>query len=343
MKLDILVEIFDLLRLWRQLSVREHYPVSAEIIIAWSLLEISANLELETSRCYIWKLLVGLHTAVSADNILIDELSVPRKYRLVGKIPYKSALILLVIVLQLRVFFHAAAGISHCMHILTAYVRLLRLRVEIFPYLGRLRIHSALHVRYIGVAPVMHAALIVHQSLRISLVEKSAHGQNVLARMRLISAGPDEHARMVFVPLKHRHGSVKHCALPHRIASRRNVRLLISGINTPRSVCLKVSLVYQIYSELIAQLIPVALVWIVAGSHRVDIEALYNSDILKHLFFLERPSVHTGELMAVHTLKDDSLSIDTHYSVLHLKTSETDALRNILDKLAVLIVHGYVE
>ena len=187
MKLDILIEIFYLLRLWRKPSVCKHYPVSAEIIIARSLLEISANLELEASRCNIRKLLIGPDISVPAYDILIYQLSVPRKYRLICKIPYKAALILLIVILKLRIFFHAAAGISHCVHILTAYIRLLRPALKIFPYLVRLCIHPALHVGYIRIASVMHAALVVHQSLRISFMEKSAHCKNILARMCLIS------------------------------------------------------------------------------------------------------------------------------------------------------------
>ena len=56
---------------------------------------------------------------------------------------------------------------------------------------------------------------------------------------------------------------------------------------------LKVSLIYKIYSELIAQLIPAAPVRIMACPYSVDIKALYYPYILKKLLLLKCPSVHT--------------------------------------------------
>ena len=58
-------------------------------------------------------------------------------------------------------------------------------------------------------------------------------------------------------------------------------------------MCLKIGLIYEIYSELIAQLIPAALVRIMACPYSIDIKTLYNSYILKKFLLLKCPSVHT--------------------------------------------------
>ena len=106
---------------------------------------------------------------------------------------------------------------------------------------------------------------------------------------------------------------------------------------------LKVRLVYEVYSELVAEFVPVALIRIMTCSHRIYVEALYNPDVLEKFLLFECSSVHAGKLMAVNSLENYSLSVDTHDAVLHLKTSETDALRNVLDEFTVLVVYGNIE
>ena len=74
-------------------------------------------------------------------------------------------------------------------------------------------------------------------------------------------------------------------------------------------MALQIRLVDQIDPILIAELIPSRLVGIVAGTDRIDVVALHETDIPDHVFFRDGASSLHIELMTVNSAEHDSFPV----------------------------------
>ena len=231
-QLKVLVESLHLLRLRRNGSVRIDNPIAAEIIISRPVVKISAV------RHVIHAVLVSLHQG------------------LIHVVPDETALIHGIPVLQRGVFLHAAQGIAHGVHIFTQDKRLLRFPLKVCLHLRRLCVHAALHITGLIEFTVPEDALIVNQPGWIPLLKILRHGENIFARVRLISTGPDQDGRMVLIPLQHGLCAVHHALLPLRKASRHVPGRLTGPHLLPGAMTLQIRLVDQIDPVFITELIP---------------------------------------------------------------------------------------
>ena len=115
---------------------------------------------------------------------------------------------------------------------------------------------------------------------------------------------------MVFIPLYHRCCAVYHTGLPLRTAARhvsrtgRAYRML-----RPGTVALQICLVHHTDAVFIAELIPQALIRIMAGTDRIDVVACEDIDILFHIFPRHGTAAACIPLMAVDTVDDEALPI----------------------------------
>ena len=91
------------------------------------------------------------------------------------------------------------------------------------------------------------------------------------------------------------------------VAELRNVRQTLLAIVI--LMALDVSLVLQVDSVLVAEIIPVRSIWIVAVAHVVDVATLHQEHLVLHLFAAHGVACLDIVLMTVHTLQLDRLTV----------------------------------
>ena len=172
-------------------------------------------------------------------------------------------------------------------------------------------------------------------------MEEAGHFVEIFSSKRLISAGPKQHAGMVFIPLKH---AVR--AVQNQIEVLRSVPgncLLECDIapeyHVPQTMRFQIRLVDDIETVEITEPVKGGLVRIVTRTDRIDVVALHRQKIGANRLRINRPSPVRAELMAVHSVKHDAFSIDMHHVINHLKTAESEELKDGLTA-NIFIVEG---
>ena len=135
---------------------------------------------------------------------------------------------------------------------------------------------------------------------------------------------------MVVVPLYIAPVPLKVGSPPLRLVSECHFRVVA------HSVRLHVSLGNDIYAVLVAELIPVTVVWIVAGAHRIDIELFHNAYILQHSLLGYHIATVRIEFVTVNSLDKDRLAVDKELGILDFNFSETGSDRDDFTRLATL-------
>ena len=259
---------------------------------------------------------------------------------LVHIVPDEPALVLGEFLRQTDITFHAAQAVAHIVHVLTQEEGLGRSGFQIFPDLPGLGVHPAFHVADGIKGPVMENALVMDQPSGVMLVEEPAHGQDILPGIALVAAGPDEHGGVVLVPLKHAAGPVHHAVLPLRQAAG-NIPAGFHGAQLlPAAVAFQVGFVDHVDAVFIAQVVPQALVGVMAGAHGVDVVAAEHLHGGVHIRRVDGAAFLGVPFVAVHPVEDDALPVQAHDAVHHLEPAESDAVRHHFLHGAVGIVQG---
>ena len=229
--------------------------------------------------------------------------------RLIHVVPDETALILFVPVDQRNVAFHPTERVAHVVHILTEDKRLLRVGVQILPDGGGAGVHPAFHIADVVKCAALEHALIMHKAAGIIFPEKRRHRADILAGIALVAAGPDQHCRVVFVALKHAARAIDHAVPPFRQAAGDIPAWLHHAQLLPAAVAFKVRLVNHIDAVFIAEVIPPALVGVVAGTHSVDVVALKDGHRSVHIALINGAALLGIPLMAVDTVEDDAAAV----------------------------------
>ena len=95
------------------------------------------------------------------------------------------------------------------------------------------------------------------------------------------------------------------------------------GRAVTHAVRLDVRLGYHIETVAVAELIPVGIIRIVAGSHRIDIELLHQLDILLHPLIREHIASVGIQFVAVDALDQDAFAVDQQVRTFDLHLAET--------------------
>ena len=245
---------------------------------------------------------------------------------LVHIVPDKAALVLRVFFRQLHIAFHSAQRVAHIVHVFAQDERLFRLGFQIFPDFPRLGVHPAFHIGNGRKRAVMHHTFIMHQTAGVLGVEKLRHGQNILARIAFVAAGPDQHSGVVFVALQHAAGTVHHTVFPFRQAARHIPAGFDRAQLLPAAVAFQVGFIDHVNAVFVAQIIPQALVRVMAGAHGVDVVGFQHGHGGVHIIRINSAALFGVPFVAVYTVEHHTLPIQAHDAVLHLKAAETDVI-----------------
>ena len=104
------------------------------------------------------------------------------------------------------------------------------------------------------------------------------------------------------------------------------------------TVTLQVGLSRQVDAILIAQVIPTGIVWIVAGTHGIDIQLLHDLDILDHALHRDDVAAVGIKFMTVGTLDEDRLTVDKQLAALDFNMAEAYLLSDNLKHIRTLLV-----
>ena len=246
--------------------------------------------------------------------------------RLVHVIPDESALVLGEFLRQADITFHAPQAVAHIVHVFAENKRLGGVGLQVRPDIPGLFVHAAFHIADNVKFPVMEYAFVMDQPPGVLFVEEVAHGQNVLTGITLVAAGPDEHRRMVFVPFKHIAGPVHHAVFPLRFAAR-HVPLRVDPVQPlPAAVAFQVGFIDHINAVAVTQIIPQALVGIMAGAHSVDVVAQEHLHGGIHILRTDGAAFFGVPFVAVDAVKDNALPVQAHDAVDHLEPAEADVI-----------------
>ena len=266
-------------------AVRIDDAVAAEVVIGRALVKISAVAQHAAAHC------IGMPE------------------RLIHVVPDETALIFFVPVDQRNVAFHPAERVAHVVHILAEDKRLLGVGVQIFPDGGGAGVHPAFHIADVVKRAAVEHALVMHKAAGIIFPEKRRHRADILAGIALVAAGPDQHRRVVFVALKHAARAIDHAVPPFGQAAGDIPARLHHTQLLPAAVAFKVGFVYHVDAVFIAEVIPPALVGVVAGTHGIDVVALKYGHGSVHIALVNGAALLGIPLMAVDTVEDDAATV----------------------------------
>ena len=180
---------------------------------------------------------------------------------------------------------------------------------EILANFPRLGVHPAFHVADGVERAAVEHTLIMHEASRVVVVEELRHGENILARVALIAAGPDQDGGVVLVAFKHAAGAVHDAVLPlgqtagHVPARLHRAELL------PAAVAFEVRLVDHVDAVPVTQVVPQALVGVVAGAHGVDVVLFEHGHGGVHIVGADGAAPVGVPLVAVDAVEHDALAV----------------------------------
>ena len=130
----------------------------------------------------------------------------------------------------------------------------------------------------------------------------------IVPRARLVAERPQVDGRMVLEELDH-----AHTPLDLRLRPRRRVRQRLHTV--VRAVRLHVRLALHVQAHPVAQVVHVRVVRIVRRPERIEIAALHQANVLRHLVARDGASVHRRGVVAVHALELDGFAVDQYLAV----------------------------
>ena len=276
--------------------------------------------------------------AAVAQHAAAKRVGVPE--RLIHVVPDEAALVLVELVGQAHIALHAAQRVAHIVHIFAENEGLLRVGFEILADFPRLGVHPAFHVADGVERAAVEHTLIMHEASRVVVVEELRHGENILACVALIAAGPDQDGGVVLVAFKHAAGAVHDAVLPLGQAAGHVPARLHRAELLPAAMAFEVRLVDHVDAVPVTQVVPQALVGVVAGAHGVDVVLFEHGHGGVHIIGADGAAPVGVPLVAVDAVEHDTFPVQAHDAVYHLKAAEADVVGHDLLQNAVGIAQG---
>ena len=144
---------------------------------------------------------------------------------------------------------------------------------------------------------------------------------------------------MVLISLIHRVNTIKHHIHPFRTVTWYDFAE-VPGLfctDVPASVALHVTLCDHIDTVFITQFIDADCIRIMTGTDGIDIVLFHDHQVFDQFFSGYHATGYRTEFVTVYTFEDDSLAVQHHDGIFHLKTTEAHSLRDHFCYLSVLI------
>ena len=104
-------------------------------------------------------------------------------------------------------------------------------------------------------------------------------------------------------------------------------------------MALQITLCDHVDTIFVTQFIDADRIRIMAGTDRIDIVLFHGHQVFDQFFSGYHTTGYRTEFVTVNTFEDDSLTIQHHDRIFHLKTTEAHSLRDHFCHLSVLIHH----
>ena len=235
---------------------------------------------------------------------------------LIHEIPDASALEGRELADQIPVFLESAHRVAHRVGIFTHDERTVLVVLDVFLGVGVADVHRAEDV---GVAVPVGSALtllVLDGTGRVERLGEIVGVEEVLPVAGLVAKAPDDDGRMVAVSAHHPFDTVCYLLVVQRVLGD-------CAIPVAESVSLVVRFVDDIEAIFIAQLVPVRVVRVVAGAHRVDVQLLHYPDVAEHVLLGDDVGSVRVHLVAVHAFDEDRLPVDIEQFAIDPDSAET--------------------
>ena len=267
---------------------------------------------------------------VSAEG---EVLAVPEG--LVLEIPDEASLIGRILAHQVPVIAEVTHGIAHGVGVFALDER----AVRVGRYIGFARIGAHIHgaddVRTVIFGE--QGVLILDGTGGVVGLDPVPAVHEVGTGTGLVPKAPDNHRRVVEVPLDH--------TLVADEVGGAEGGVLGQGhsLGIAHAVGFDIALVHHIQAILVAKGQPTGVVGIMAGAHRIDIQLLHDSDIPNHVFFGNDVTFGRMHLMPVGPLDQNGLAVHQELRIPDFHRTETHLERGAFHHGSAGVTGGHVQ
>ena len=299
-------------------AVREFRP---DVLVPVAhLVHVRVGDAVRADEAVVAEVLVGGVVAVEVAAVGIDghPVLVLPPQGLVHEVPDEAALVLGVLPHEVPVLLETAFGIAHRVGILALDEGLDGVGIGgILLAAAVIQVHRAVDVRLagqVGLLVLAGAGRILGLHPVIATVESRAVAG-------LVAERPEDDGRVVEVPLDVPHVALQVGELVGRVLGE-------GALAVAHAVGLEVGLGHHVDAVLVAEVVPVAVVRIVAGADCVDIELLHDEDVLQHPLPGHDVTAVRVQFVAVGALEQDRLAVHEELAAGEFDLPESDFHRN---------------
>ena len=272
---------------------------------------------------------------VAAVGVLKRAVGAAAVQRLVDKVPNEAALQLRIFANQVPILLETAARVAHRVRVFALNERTVGLRV----------VGVALHCAIIGIHRAKNigkllktSRFVLYWAARLAFLEPLVARFEILARPCFVAHRKEDYRGVVFVRFKSPLIALK-------------VRLLVFFVVRQAAVCVnqsvrfKVGFAHHIKAVAVAEFVPVRVVGIVAGAHRIHVHLLHNQHVLLHPPARNTVTVVGVKFVAVDALDENGLAVHPNLSQIGflLNFAEADTLSNRLKNSVFIVENGDFE
>ena len=226
------------------------------------------------------------------------------------------------------------AAVAHGMGVFAQDEGLVRIGLDQGRHILGVGVHAAGEIRGIRIALVIGHAFIMDGTGGIEPAHLPGHFPDHLASEALITAGPENDRGVVLIPLLHAVGAIQHRRQPHGIVAGNRACLVVAA-GLPCGVGFHVGFVDHIDAVAVAQLVPQAVVGIMAGADGIDIVALVLLDILQHVLLGDAAASLSTELVPVGATDAQAAAIEHQHTFHDLDLAQAHLRLGYFDDLVV--------
>ena len=305
---DILIDLPNFLevRIWS--AIRRHQAVDQEVAVARH----------------------PRRTVVAAVRPVGLTLPGFRVQPLVHVVPDEPPLQLIVRLDHVPVILQVADAVPHGVSVLAEDQRPLAGLGYVVQEMRNASVHRGIdvHVRSLD------SPLVLDGARRVRLVNPRRRRLEVDAVPALVTERPDDHRRVIAVPLDHPDRAIEVRGLPRRVVSQRDVRVVSHAVR------LDVGLVHDVQAVLVGVVVPARVARVVGGPDGVHVVLLHELDVAEHHSFRHHAAGVRIVLVPIHSSQSHGNAVDLEQSVPDLDCPEAHPRGDDLQRVAAVVFEG---